>query len=167
MNKNFFKIINLRSPFIEKAIFESCKIKKNIVEKDEKETSLRKILNFGHTFAHAFEASMGFSKKLNHGEAVILGIKTALKFSYRKKFLNFNDYKILKNHIEKPQLPNDIKKYFLPRDLNKILKFMLIDKKNNSDKINLILLKRIGAPIINKTYKKDIVKFFLKNELLN
>ena len=42
---------------------------------------LRKILNFGHTFAHAYEASLNFSKKLNHGEAVILGMNTALKFS--------------------------------------------------------------------------------------
>ena len=86
LNKNINKILNLQSPFIEKAIFESCKIKKNVVEKDEKEKNLRKILNFGHTFAHAYEASLGYSKKLNHGEAVIFGMKTALKFSLKKKF---------------------------------------------------------------------------------
>ena len=57
---------------------KAAKIKKNVVEKDEKEKGLRKILNFGHTFAHAYEATLGYSKKLNHGEAVILGIKTAL-----------------------------------------------------------------------------------------
>ena len=50
LNKNCFKILNLESPYIEKAIFESCKIKKLVVEKDEKEKSMRKILNFGHTF---------------------------------------------------------------------------------------------------------------------
>src|SRR6056300_1355791 len=81
LNINFSKVLNLKSPFIEKAIYESCKIKKTIVEKDEKEKNLRKILNFGHTFAHAFEASLGYSKKLNHGESVILGIITALEFS--------------------------------------------------------------------------------------
>ena len=74
LDKNFLNIMNLKSPFIEKAIFESCKIKKLVVEKDEKESGLRKILNFGHTFAHAFEASLGYSKRLNHGEAVILGM---------------------------------------------------------------------------------------------
>ena len=70
LNKSFFKyldnnssnIINLKSPFIEKAILESCKIKKIIVEKDEKEKNLRKILNFGHTFAHAFEAALDIQK---------------------------------------------------------------------------------------------------------
>ena len=60
--KNNKKIFNLSSPYIEKTIYESCKIKKKVVEKDEKETGLRKILNFGHTFAHAFEATMGYSK---------------------------------------------------------------------------------------------------------
>ena len=58
---------------MKRQYYESCKIKKNVVEKDEKEKGLRKILNFGHTFAHAYEASLGYSKKLNHGEAVILG----------------------------------------------------------------------------------------------
>ena len=73
----------------------------NVVEKDEKETGLRKILNFGHTFAHAYEASMGYSKKLNHGEAVILGIKTVLNFSYKKNILKEKEYKLITNHIEK------------------------------------------------------------------
>ena len=58
LDKNSNKILKLSSPFIEKAIYESCKIKKNVVEKDEKEKDLRKILNFGHTFAHAYEASL-------------------------------------------------------------------------------------------------------------
>ena len=53
----------------------------------------RKKLNFGHTFGHSFEASLGYSKRLNHGEAVILGMMMALKFSLRNKFLNINDYK--------------------------------------------------------------------------
>ena len=62
LNKNFHNITSLKSPFIEKAIYESCKIKKKIVEKDEKEKNLRKVLNFGHTFAHAYEATLGYTK---------------------------------------------------------------------------------------------------------
>ena len=167
LNKNFLNIKGLKSPFVEKSIFESCKIKKFVVEKDEKETSLRKILNFGHTFAHAFEASLGYSKKLNHGEAVILGIMSALKFSYKNKFLNINEFKFLEHHIKKSKLPYDLKKYFSLKDINKILDFMLKDKKNNSDKINLVLLKKIGQPIINKNYKRNNLKIFLRKELLN
>jgi len=167
LNKNSNKILNLSSPFIEKAIYESCKIKKNAVEKDEKEKGLRKILNFGHTFAHAYEASLGYSKKMNHGEAVILGMKSALNFSLKNNLINKNDYNSIINHIFKANLPSKIKKFFKMKDLNKILSFMVKDKKNSTDKINLVLLKKIGSPIINKEYKKNILSEFLKNELRN
>ena len=161
------KILKLSTPFIEKSIYESCKIKKNVVEKDEKEKGLRKILNFGHTFAHAYEASLGYSKKLNHGEAVILGIKTALKFSLKKNILKKNEYVEIINHISNLNFQSSINKFFNIKDLNKILTFMLKDKKNNSDKINLILLKKIGSPIINKKYSRNTLNLFLKNELIN
>jgi len=167
LDKNNKKILNLSSPSIEKAIYESCKIKKSVVEKDEKEKSIRKILNFGHTFAHAYEASLGYSKKLNHGEAVILGMKTALSFSLKNKLLSQNDYNSIINHISKANLPSKIKKFFKIKDLNKILSFMTKDKKNNTDKINLVLLKKIGSPIINKEFKKNSLGVFLKNELRN
>jgi 3-dehydroquinate synthase len=95
LNKNRSKILNLESPYIEKAIYKSCFIKKKIVETDEKESSLRKILNFGHTFAHAYEATLNYSKKLNHGEAVILGIKIASKFSLSNKLLNIKEFRLI------------------------------------------------------------------------
>jgi len=167
LNKNIKDILNLKSPFIEKAIYESCKIKKSVVEKDEKEKDLRKILNFGHTFAHAYEASLGYSKKLNHGEAVLLGIFTALKFSYKNNLLNINEFKSIHEHIKSSKLPFKIKNYFSLKDLSKILFFMMKDKKNNSDKINLILLKKIGNPILDKRYSKNYLKIFLKSELIN
>ena len=167
LDRNFLNIINLKSPFIEKAIFESCKIKKLVVEKDEKESGPRKILNFGHTFAHAFEASLGYSKKLNHGEAVILGINTALKFSYKNKFLSSNEYNLIKKHIQNSKLPLNLSKFFSLKDLNKILNFMTKDKKNDSNKINLVLIKKIGIPIIDRKYKPEELSLFLKNSLMN
>ena len=167
LSNNFINILNLSSPFIEKAIYESCKIKKNVVEKDEKEKSLRKILNFGHTFAHAFEAGLGYSHKLNHGEAVILGMKTALNFSLSEKILSKNDYNLIINHIENSELPFSINKYFSIKDLNKILSFMVKDKKNYSDKINLVLLKKIGKPIFKKQYSKKNLSIFLRKTLVN
>ena len=167
LNVNFSKILSLKSPFIEEAIFESCKIKKLIVEKDEKEKHIRKILNFGHTFAHAFEASLGYSKRLNHGEAVILGIITALKFSLNFKLIKFKDYKIIIKHVLDAELPSNIKNYFSYKDLNKILKFMSKDKKNVSKKINLILLREIGSTVINYEYNDQKIKKFLKKELVN
>jgi len=165
--KNISNILNLESPFIENAIYESCKVKKTVVENDEKEKDIRKILNFGHTFAHAFEASLNYSKKLNHGEAVLLGINAALKFSYKNKFLKQKEYDTVIKHIKVSKLPFEIKNYFALKDCNKILSFMIKDKKNKTDKINLILLRKIGSPLTNKEFTKNYIKTFLQKELIN
>ena len=157
----------MKSPQIEKAIFESCKIKKKIVEKDEKENNIRRILNFGHTFAHAYEASLNFSKKLNHGEAVILGMRSALKFSLEKKITNVKEFNLAFNHLKNPNFPKSERKYFSLKSLNRIVSFMLRDKKNNSKKIKLMLIKKVGGPIIEKEYLDKDVKIFLKKDLMN
>ena len=167
LDKNVNKILQLSSPIIEKTIYESCKIKKSVVEKDEKEKNLRKILNFGHTFGHAYEASLNYSKKLNHGEAVILGMKTALTFSFNLKLLNKKDFELIINHINSLNLTNSIDKFFTVKYLNKILFFMTKDKKNKSQKISLVLLKKIGSPLINKEFSKNKLKIFLNNYLRN
>ena len=167
LNKNVLKIIKLKSPFIETAIYESCKIKKYVVERDENEKGQRKILNLGHTFAHAYEATLGFSKKLNHGEAVILGIQSALRFSLKRKKFKEKEYKSIINHISQAGLPSKISKYFSTKNLSKIIYFMTKDKKNYSNKINLILLRNIGTPEINDQFNINALKSFMKSELKN
>ncbi|MDA9605000.1 3-dehydroquinate synthase [Candidatus Pelagibacter sp.] len=165
LNDNGSKILNLKSPFIEKAIYKSCSIKKKVVESDEKEMNIRKILNFGHTFAHAYEATLGYSNRLNHGEAVLLGIKTATRFSLLNKILNIKEFKLIENHLDKLNLPNKINKFFSINNLYKILSFMKKDKKNNTKKINLVLLKKIGFPIYKLQFKEKKINSFLRNEL--
>ena len=167
LDKNATRILNLESPLLEKAIYKSCLIKKKVVEADEKERNIRKILNFGHTFAHAYEATLGFSKKLNHGEAVILGIKTAIKFSLLNKILNIKEFNLIENHLNKLNLPDNINKFFSISGLNKILSFMKKDKKNNTNKINLVLLKNIGRPIYRLEFDDKKITSFLKKELIN
>ena len=166
LKKNFNKILNLKTPFIEKAIADSCKIKKKIVEKDEKEKNLRKILNLGHTFAHAYEASLSYSKKLNHGEAVILGIVSSAKFSFQNKILDKNDYKEILNHINSLKIPISLKNYFAKKHINPIIKYMKSDKKNNSSKINIILIKKIGKIILNLNFNELKIKKFISKELI-
>ena len=166
LDKNSFDILNLKSPLIEKTIFKSCSIKKKIVETDEKEMNVRKVLNFGHTFAHAYEATMKYSKKLNHGEAVILGIKTAAKFSLLNKILNIKEFKLIENHLNKLNLPSNINKFFSIKNLSKIVSFMKKDKKNSTGKINLILLKKIGSPIYKLQFNEKKILFFLRKELI-
>ncbi len=166
LKKNFNEILNLKSPFIEKAIADSCKIKKNIVEKDEKEKNLRKILNLGHTFAHAYEASLSYSKKLNHGEAVILGIISSAKFSFENNILNKKDYEEIMNHISDLKIPVNLKNYFKKKDMDLIIKYMKSDKKNSSSKINLILIKKVGKIILDLTFNELKIKKFIHKELI-
>ena len=166
LNNNASKILNLKSPLIEKTIFRSCSIKKKVVEADEKETSIRKILNFGHTFAHAYEATLRYSKKLNHGEAVILGIKTAAKFSLLNKILSTGEFKLIENHLNQLNLPREISKFFTKQNLKKILFFIKKDKKNSTKKINLVLLKKIGSPIYKLQFTEKKIHLFLRKELI-
>ena len=94
-------------------------------------------------------------------------MKSALSFSLKNNLLKKSDYDSITNHISKANLPSKTKNFFKIKDLHKILSFMVKDKKNNSDKISLVLLKKIGLPIINKKYKKNNLGMFLKNELRN
>ncbi len=162
LKSNFKSILNLRKEIIKKTILKSCKIKRTIVEKDERESNLRKILNYGHTFAHAFESSLGYTKRLNHGEAVLLGILAASKFSNKENLLPKDELRLIENHLGELKY-NNLKLFFKKKNIKRILDFMVKDKKNNSKNINLILLKRIAKPVLNKTYSKIKVKKFLSS----
>ena len=102
------------------------------------------ILNFGHTFAHGFESAKNFSKKLNHGEAVLLGMMVASELSNKKKKLSLKDLLLIKKHYFNLKLPMFIAKTFKKNEVKKIIYFMQKDKKNVDKKINLILLNKIG-----------------------
>ncbi len=165
LDNNFNDIINLKQPFIGNAILNSCNLKKKIVQKDEMEKKLRKVLNLGHTFAHAYESHLGFSNKLNHGEAVIIGINNALEFSRQHKLMKNKTYRLIKNHIDKIPLNKNFKQLFREKDINKIISFMKSDKKNNSKDINIILIQNFGSIKINYQIKQNSLRKFLISEL--
>jgi len=165
LDKNLINILELKKNFIEKAIMESCKIKKQVVEKDEKEMNFRKTLNLGHTFGHAYEATLNYSKKLNHGEAVLYGIFSATKFSNKINLLKGYDYKLIMSHLSKLGFIN-LNKFFKKKDINKIVGFMMSDKKNDDKKINLITLKKIGAINILGQFNVIKVKRFINSQLV-
>ena len=77
------------------------------------------------------------------------------------------EYDSIVKHINNIKQTLNIQKYFSLNDLNKILSFMIKDKKNNSERINLILLKKIGITLINNRYDNKKLKKFLKRELIN
>ena len=166
LSKNGRRIIYEKNNiFLKKAIVKSCKIKCKIVNKDEKEKDLRMILNFGHTFAHGFEGAKNFSNKLKHGEAVLLGMMIASELSNKIKILPIKDLLLIQKHYSNLKLPMFIKKTFKKNEVKKIINFMNKDKKNIDEKINLILLKKIGKTTRPKEFslKSSEIKNFLNS----
>ena len=147
------------------AIIQSCKIKSRIINKDESEKNLRMILNFGHTFAHGFEGAKNFSKKLNHGEAVLLGMIMASQLSYQKKLLSLKDLMLIKKHYLDLNLPSKFQKFFKKKEIDKIIYFMKKDKKNFDEKINLVLIKKIGKTTMLNNFidEKKLKKFLIES----
>jgi len=123
------------------------------------------ILNFGHTFAHAIELQNNYSKRINHGEAVIMGMMMAAELSYLKRICSLQTLTQLRNIYQSNNLKHDIKKKFKKNEYNKIVENMTNDKKNNDKKINLILLKKIGQTTLPNSYKiskQELKKVFNK-----
>ncbi len=145
LEKNAKSIIDDRTDKkITESIFKSCKIKLDIIKNDLNERNERMKLNFGHTFAHAIEAKNKFSKKINHGEAVLIGMLLATKLSVQKKICSKENLKKIERVYKDLKIDYLLKKTINKRDLIKLIYYMKSDKKNFSDKINLILLKKIG-----------------------
>ena len=166
LNKNSSQILIGRNlNLLQEAIVRSCKIKIYFVKKDVNEKNIRMILNFGHTFAHAIELQNNYSKRINHGEAVIMGMMMAAELSYLKRICSLQTLTQLRNIYQSNNLKHDIKKKFKKNEYNKIVENMTNDKKNNDKKINLILLKKIGQttlPNSCKISKQELKKVFNK-----
>lgn len=125
------------SPFIK----TSMKIKENVVEIDFKEQNIRKTLNFGHTFGHAFEGLyLEKENPIPHGEAVAMGIICETHLSFLKNFIT---------NEECEEIIKQIRKFFPQQEISgfkdeEILELMKNDKKNSSGKIKFSLLEQIG-----------------------
>ncbi|MGX9133834.1 3-dehydroquinate synthase [Rummeliibacillus sp. JY-2-4R] len=143
---NVPSILTLSKNQIEKHLEQGIRVKANIVEQDEEEHSVRKYLNFGHTYGHAIEAASGFGK-VAHGEAVMIGMVYALLLSERygeitrdftRQFLKF----ALQNGY-----PFDAVANF---NFDKLLSYLLKDKKAEYGELQFVLLKNIGQPFVQK-----------------
>jgi 3-dehydroquinate synthase len=141
LEENAEKALNKDADVIEKIIYESVMVKAAVVEKDEKEKGERKILNFGHTFAHAIEHMTGMS----HGEAVSVGMVLATGLSEKLDLLDKNDARRIYSLIRKFGLPESARV-----DFSGILDAMKKDKKREGDSLHMILLDRIGHALIRK-----------------
>jgi 3-dehydroquinate synthase len=144
LKKNSKNILERKIKELTYAIKKSCQIKMFFVKKDINEKGLRMSLNFGHTFAHAIEVKNNYSKKISHGEAVLTGMILAIKLSILKKNCSNLVLDEMKSLYIKNNLTYTLKNISNPKWINSLIPFLKNDKKNNDDKINFLLLKKIG-----------------------
>ena len=155
LEKNVMAILNRNHKIIEEVIFESIKTKAKIVTKDEKETGIRALLNFGHTFGHAIEAH-GKYKKILHGEAVAKGMLIASKISMLEGLISEKELLKIRNLLLDYRF--DLSLNYNYMDLKP---FIFRDKKVQKGNLNLVLLKGISKGIVSdkfdpKNLKKSI-----------
>lgn len=121
---------------VTRTVVAACRQKAEVVELDERETGLRKVLNFGHTLGHGVEAALGYGC-LRHGEAILLGMRAALNLSTRMCGLPADQFQRALDLLDRIPVP-EIK---VPRDLNR---FIVRDKKSSGSRITGVLIKEIG-----------------------
>lgn len=139
--------------FLERIITASCRIKKRIVEIDERDQGLRHILNFGHTIGHAIESESGY--KIPHGSAVSVGMIAAARISEGLyDFPSFDRVRI-ERLIEALDLPGHIPEFIRTEGVLARLKW---DKKKSGGMINFVLLKKIGMPFVTAQVTESILR---------
>lgn len=144
----------LQEPQISEAILRACQIKSDIVSNDETEQGMRALLNFGHTFGHAFEA-LGKYGEHTHGEAISIGMVLAARVSevYYKQ-TNIVDQ--IQRLLQTFDLPVDHR--HLPWSFEQVLDKMYADKKVFGQSLNLVLMPRLGEARIVNNVDPAIIK---------
>jgi len=152
LSDNLEKIKSLNINIIKTAVEESVSIKAGVIQQDEfEQKGIRKILNFGHTFAHAIESELGF--KIKHGEAVTAGIICSLFLSNKIRLLDKAKLKDLFRLPGNVRLPSIIKKI----NNQNVFDVMYSDKKNKDNKIMFVLISGIGNMLVDvPVNKRDI-----------
>ncbi len=142
-------------PELTRAIERSCEIKASIVSADEKESGLRSILNFGHTFGHAIESLTGYGR-FKHGEAVSIGMCMASRLSVKIGFASPEAEERIRGLVSSLGLPAE------PPDLSAddFIGSMRLDKKVANGRIRFVLVTDLGKVMLKEVDEKTLRGFF-------
>lgn len=146
---NMYEIHDKDEAALEYMIGQSCQIKKEYVEKDPYDKGDRAILNFGHTIGHAIEKAMDF--RLLHGECVALGSVAAAFISWKKGYIQMEDYYEIRDMFVPFNLPISIDEI----EAEAILENIKYDKKHSGNTLSFISLKKVGKAFIDTTVTKE------------
>jgi 3-dehydroquinate synthase len=149
----------------EHAIATSCRMKADIVTRDERENGERALLNLGHTFGHALEAGAGFSQRLLHGESIAIGICLAFAFSARLGLSSSADAERVVRHLVSVGLPTRLADVAggVP-DTDALMQLIGQDKKVKRGKLTFILARSIGETFVANDVDAAEVRAFLAEQ---
>lgn len=147
------RLMALDRELLEEVITACCAIKGEVVEKDERETDYRSVLNFGHTIGHALEAMTRYERFL-HGEAVAIGMVQAAAISLNQALCDRGSLKRIRKLIAAAGLPIEIPSDISPLD---IVKSMELDKKSAGGRIKFVLCEGIGRTRFHWLAPEEIV----------
>ena len=137
LENSSFEQLRADKALLSQVVEASLKVKIDVVAADEREKGLRRVLNLGHTIAHAIEKS---TNKYNHGEAVAIGLCCVAEAAVRMGKLSTEDMQRIKALCEHYNLPTE-----LPESISKLLKAARKDKKREGDHLRIIMPTAIGA----------------------
>jgi 3-dehydroquinate synthase len=143
LEANVERLLARDADVLAQAVLRSVEIKADIVAQDERESGLRKVLNFGHTFGHAIETGLGYGAWL-HGEAVAAGMVLAADLSRQLGYLSEADTDRIRSLLQRVGLPIASKGIAPER----MLELMSVDKKVKEGRIHFVLLERLGAAML-------------------
>jgi shikimate kinase/3-dehydroquinate synthase len=134
------------------AVRRSCELKADIVARDERESGVRALLNFGHTFGHAIEAGAGYGAWL-HGEAVAAGMVMAAELSLRERLLDEQGVKRVRELIGRAGLP--VRGPAISP--GRMAELMAVDKKATQGQVRFVLLEALGKARLQGGISRDHV----------
>lgn len=141
------------------AVSHSCRMKADIVSRDERETGDRALLNLGHTFGHALEAATGYSDRLLHGEGVAIGMALAFRLSVKLGVCPGQDSQRFARHLQAVGLPTAIADIpGPPPSIDALLDHIAHDKKAKEGRIRFILLHGIGRAFVTDDVPPDALR---------
>lgn len=144
-------ILNRDMLSLEQTIYQSCQIKKQVVESDPYEQGERALLNFGHTIGHSIEKLLDFS--FLHGECVALGIVSAVLLSVQHEHITEEEGKDIIKTLKQYHLPVSLQ--HVSFSSKEVLEVTKNDKKMEAGKIKFILLHSIGEAYINREVSEE------------
>jgi len=146
------------------AVAHSCRMKADIVARDERETGERALLNLGHTFGHALEAATGFSDRLVHGEGVAVGMALAFQLSVKLGHCPGQDAERFVRHLKAVGLPSSIADIPGARPgAGELIRHMAHDKKVTDGKLTFILVRGLGQAFVTRDVPLEAVKSVLSD----